>query len=70
MARTKLVCNLGLADFFTLPDSRDAYRKEGGDPCYVVKNGKRIKIYECANIDDNNIKIWLSANMRVDLIED
>ena len=44
MARSRLVCNLGLADFFTIPESDDVWRKKGGDKSYIVRvsDGKRI----------------------------
>ena len=69
MARTKLVCNLGMADFFTLPDSNEVWRKKGGDPSYWVKDGKRTKGYDCESLYDGTQKIWLPASQRVDLMD-
>jgi len=70
MSRSKLVCNLGLADFFTLPDSDEVWRKKGGEPTYYIKDGKRIKGYDCESLYDNQKKIWLKANDRVDLVDE
>ena len=68
MARSRLVCNLGLADFFTLNDG-EVYRKKGGDKTYYVKDGKRIAGYDCESLYDSDKKIWLPANERVDLVD-
>ena len=73
MARTKLVCNLGMADFFTLPDSNEVWRKKGGDPIFIVDASgdyvKRYKAYECESLYDPEQKIRLPGNQRVDLVE-
>lgn len=69
MARSRLVCNLGLADFFTLPDSGEIWRKKGGDKTYYVKDGKRVAGYDCESLYDSDKHIWLPANKRVDLID-
>lgn len=69
MSRSKLVCNLGLADFFTLPDSAEVWRKKDGDPVWYVKDGKRVKGYDCESLYDNEQKIWLPANERVDIVD-
>ena len=70
MSRSKLVCNLGLADFFTLSDSVEVWRKKGGDATYFVKDGKRTKGYDCVSLYDADRKIWLPANQRVELIDE
>lgn len=70
MSKSKLVCNLGLADFFTLPDSPEVWRKCGGEPSYWVANGKRTKGYDCVSLYDNSIKAWLPANQRVELVDE
>ena len=73
MARTRLVCNLGMADFFTLPESGEIWRKKGGDPIYIVDasggNVKRYKAYECESLYDPEQKISLPGNQRVDLVD-
>ena len=69
MSRTKLVCNLGLADFFTLPDSGEIWRKKGGEPSWLVANGKRTKGYDCEALYDAEKKVWLPANQRVQLVD-
>ena len=68
MSRSRLVCNLGLADFFTLGDG-EVYRKKGGDKTYYVKDGKRVAGYDCVSLYDSDKKIWLPANDRVDLVD-
>jgi len=69
MAKTKLVCNLGLADFFTLPDSGEVWRKKGGEPSWLVADGKRKKGYDCESLYDRTKKIWLPSNQRVELLD-
>ena len=69
MSRTKLVCNLGLADFFTLPDSGEIWRKKGGEPSWWVANGKRTKGYDCETLYGAEKKVWLPANQRVQLVD-
>lgn len=73
MAKSKLVCNLGMADFFTLPDSGEIWRKKGTDPVYVVDASgdyvKRYKAYDCESLYDANQQIWLPGNQRVDLVD-
>ena len=69
MGRSRLVCNLGIADFFTLPDSNDVWRKKCGDKTYYVKDGKRTAGYDCESLYDSEKKIWLPGNMRVDLVD-
>ena len=68
MSRSRLVCNLGMADFFTLNDG-EVYRKKGGEKTYYVKDGKRIAGYDCESLYDRDKKIWLPANERVDLVD-
>ena len=69
MSRSRLICNLGMADFFTLPDSDDIWRKTGGDKTYLVQDGKRTAGYDCESLYDSDKKIWLPANERVDLVD-
>ena len=69
MARSRLICNLGMADFFQLPDSGEIWRKKGGDKTYSVINGKRTAGYECESLYDNEKHVWLPANERVDLVD-
>ena len=68
MSRSRLVCNLGMADFFTLNDG-EVYRKKGGEKVYLVKDGKRIAGYVCESLHDSSKKIWLRTNDRVDLVD-
>ena len=68
MSKSKLVCNLGMADFFTLDDG-EVYRKKGGDKTYYIKDGKRIAGYDCESLYDSDKKIWLPANTRVDMVD-
>lgn len=69
MARTKLVCNLNMADFFTLPNSGEIWRRKGGEPSYWLKDGKRTKGYDCESLYDPRQKIWLPSSQRVDLVD-
>ena len=73
MSRSKLVCNLGMADFFTLPDSGEVWRRKGGDPTFVVDASgdyvKRYKVYECESLYDAEKKITLKGNDRVELVD-
>ena len=73
MGRSKLVCNLNLSDFFTLPDDPDVWRKKGGEPTFVVDASgdyvKRYKVYECESLYDSNKKIKLKSSDRVDLVD-
>ena len=71
MARSKLVCNLGMADFFMLPGSNEVWRKKGTAPVYVdVTGNKRQKVYECESLYDADQKIRLPGSQRVDLVDD
>jgi len=69
MSRSRLICNLGMADFFTLPDSDDVWRKKGSDKTYLVQDGKRTAGYDCESLYDSKKKIWLKANDRVELVD-
>ena len=73
MAKSKLVCNLGMADFFTLPDDPDVWRKKGTDPIFIVDASgdyvKRYKAYECESLYDSDKQIRLPENQRVELVD-
>ena len=69
MARSKLVCTLGMADFFTLPDSGEIWRKKGGDKVFIMEDGKRIAAYECESLYDAEKRVVLKGNDRVDLVD-
>lgn len=73
MGKSRLVCNLGMADFFTLPESSEVWRRKGGDPVYIVDASgdyvKRYKAYECESMYDADQKITLPGNQRVDLVD-
>jgi hypothetical protein len=69
MSRSKLICNCGLADFFTLPDSGEVWRKKGGDKTYQTVNDKSQAGYVCESLYDGTQKRWLPANTRVDLVD-
>lgn len=73
MPRSKLVCNLGLDDFFMLPDSSEVWRKKSSDHIFVVDasgdNVKRFKAYRCVSLYDNSQEVTLPANQRVDLLD-
>ena len=69
MAKSRLVCNLGMADFFTLPDSGEIWRKKGGDKVFLMENGRRVAAYECVSLYDQEKKVVLKGNDRVDLVD-
>ena len=73
MSRSKLVCNIGLAELFTLPDSDEVWRKKGNEPIHIVDASgdytKRYKVYECESLYDSEKKIRLKSNDRVDLVD-
>ena len=69
MSRAKLVCNLNLSDFFTLPNSGEIWRKKGGDKIFLVEDGKRVAAYECESLYDSEKKVVLKGNDRVDLVD-
>ena len=73
MSKSRLVCNLGMADFFTLPDDPDVWRKKGGEPIFVVDASgdyvKRYKMYECESLYDSSKTVRLKGNDRVDLVD-
>ena len=72
--KSKLVCNLGMADFFTLPGSAEVWRKKGGDPVYVVDASgdyvKRYKAYDCESLYDREQTVRLPGNQRVELVDE
>lgn len=67
--KTKLVCNLSMADVFTLPDSSEVWKKKSEDAVWYVKDGKRLKGYDCESLYDSDQKVFLPANQRVDLVD-
>lgn len=69
MSKSRLVCNLGMDDFFTLPDSGEIWRRTGLNASFLVKDGKNTKGYTCVSLFDGEKKTWLPANQRVDLVE-
>lgn len=69
MSKSRLVCNLGMADFFTLPDSGEIWRKKGGDKIYLMENEKRVAAYECESLYDSEKKVVLKGSDRVDLVD-
>lgn len=71
MGRSKLVCNLGMADFFMLPDSSDVWRRKGGnEKKWITENGKRCAVYECESLYDSENKVDLKGNDRVELVDE
>ena len=69
MARSRLVCNLGMADFFTLPDSGEVWRRTWLNASYVVKDGKNTKVYKCVSLFDSDKSVLVPANQRVELVD-
>jgi len=73
MGKSRLVCNLGMADFFTLPDSAEVWRKKGTEPIRIVDASgdyvKRYKAYECESLYDSSQTVRLPGNQRVDLVD-
>ena len=69
MSRSKLVCNLRMSEFFTLPDNEDIWRKKGGDKVYKTVKDKSQAGYICEQLYDRSKQIWLPANERVELID-
>lgn len=69
MAKSRLVCNLGMADFFTLPDSGEVWRRTGKNAFFLVKDGKNEKMYSCVSLFDSDKQCSLPANQRVDLVD-
>ena len=69
MSKSRLVCNLGMADFFTLPDSGEIWRKKGGDKIYLMENEKRVAAYECESLYDSEKKVVLKGSDRVELVD-
>ena len=74
MGKSRLVCNLGMDDFFALPESSEVWRRKCGDPVYIVDASgdyvKRYKAYECESLYDADQKITLPGNQRVDLVDE
>ena len=73
-ARTKLVCNLNMDDFFTLPDNGEAWRRKGTDYIYITdatgEHVKRYKAYECVSLYDSSQEITLKGTDRVQLVDE
>lgn len=74
MAKSKLVCNLNLDDFFTLPGSSEVWRRKSKDPVYIVdytgNNPKRRKAYECVSLYDSTKQVTLNGSERVQLVDE
>ena len=62
--RTKLVCNLGLADFFTYPGEEGTWRRT---PTTTKLSGK--KYYTCRQLENYKKMLVLPGNERVELKE-
>ena len=62
-ARTKLVCNLSMADFFTYPHSEGTWRKT---PQTETIRGK--KFYLCRQLENNDMKLLIQGSERVELV--
>ena len=69
MKKTKLVCNLNMGDFFTIPDDSNVWRRKNTEKIWVNDDGKRYQGYECISIYDNNLWIVLKGSERVDLVD-
>ena len=72
MARSKLVCNLNLDDFFTLPDSGEVWRKTDERIWVTDVSGdtlKRYQAYKCVSLYDNTKEVALKGTQRVDLVD-
>ena len=73
MGRSKLVCNLNMDDFFTLPESSEVWRRKGKDKIWVTdasgERTKRYQGYECVSLYDDDKWIVLKGNDRVDLVD-
>lgn len=63
-ARTKLICNLRMDDFFICPDSAGTWRRKNETE---VIGGK--KHYRCQQLEDTTQMRWLPGNARVELAE-
>lgn len=74
MAKSKLVCNLRMDDFFMLPDSSEVWRRKGPDAVYVVDASgdyvKRYKAYECVSVYDADKRTRLKGSERVTLVDE
>lgn len=62
--RTKLVCNLGMDDFFRYPGEEGVWRRTP-DSRMIMKR----KFYICRKVDDYNKTLELQGGIRVELIE-
>ena len=74
MCKSKLICNLNLDDFFTLPDSDEVWRRKSRESIYIVdctgNNPRRRKAYECVSLHDDNKVINLNGSERVMLVDE
>ena len=74
MSKTKLVCNLNMDDFFTLPDSSEIWRRKGTDYIYITDATRdhvnRYKGYECVSLYDSSQEITLKGTDRVQLVDE
>ena len=70
MSKSRLVCNMGMDDFFMLPDSGEIWRKKGGEEkVFLVEGGKRVTAYECVSLYDADKKVILRGGDRVELVD-
>ena len=70
MSKSRLVSNLRMDDFFTLPDSGEIWRKNGGEEkVFLVEGGKRVTAYECVSLYDADKKVILRGGDRVELVD-
>ena len=67
MAKSKLVCNLRMDDFFVIPDSAEVWRRKGGGFVWVVDDHGKWKGYECVSVYDPDLVTTLPASERVTL---
>lgn len=65
MAKSKLVCNLRMDDFFMLPDSPEVWRKKGKEAVWVVDDHGKWRGYECVSVYDPDLVTTLPAGIRV-----
>ena len=69
MAKSRLVCNLGTDDLFTLPESEEIWRKKCKADVGILENGRCVTAYVCENMGDTRKKVILKGSKRVDLVE-
>lgn len=69
MSKSRLVCNLGMADFFTLPGSGEVWRIRGGGKVKRDVGGKMMTGYECVSMFDSDEKRFLRGTERVELLD-